>query len=210
MAYGRAALTALPDPRHEKRRSDIVLWCKTTEEGSARGHTSTANTGCGLRPIVFSVPAAIEPFGRSPRLRGAGKVGLIRDWPCAPHRRDRAMFARRHRIVSFAPAVLLLATVIGAGSVLAGIGRDGSASLRPSIAQPPSAVALGQPQDRPSDASRDCKNLIASFLNSACHSAEPRKLHAGHLTHRLATVVVGQADTRETDPADDRFPRPMR
>ena len=121
----------------------------------------------------------------------------------------RPVFVRhRYRYTaSFVPAILLLGTLIGAGSVLAGIDHDGPTSLRRSIPERPSAATLGQTQDLPSHASRDCKDLSASFLNPACHSAEPRKHHAGHLTHRLAAVVIGRADT---DLADALFPRQIR
>lgn len=120
------------------------------------------------------------------------------------------MFSHHRRITRLAPVVLLLASVIGAGSVLAGIDRDGPAVPRGPIAEAPSAAVLGKAQDRPSHTSSDCKNLTASFLNSACHPEAPRKVRAGHLTHRLATVVIGQADAQEAGPADDLFPRPIR
>jgi hypothetical protein len=40
--------------------------------------------------------------------------------------------------------------------------------------------------------------LNASFLDPACHSAAPRKRHAGRLIHRGANTAIGQADAPET------------
>jgi hypothetical protein len=113
------------------------------------------------------------------------------------------MSRRPRGITRFVLAFLALATVIGAGSVLAGIQRDDPVPAPATIGEPPAPASLGQTAGRPPHVSGDCRDPMASFLNSACHAMEPRKLHAGHLTHRLATVAIGRTDAGETRRADD-------
>jgi hypothetical protein len=98
----------------------------------------------------------------------------------------------------FVLAFLALATVIGAGSVLAGIQRDDPIPAPATIGEPLATASPEQTAGRPAHMSADCRDPMASFLNSACHEMEPRKLRGGHLSHRLATVAIGRTDARET------------
>jgi hypothetical protein len=113
------------------------------------------------------------------------------------------MYRRPRRITRFVLAFLALATVIGTGSVLAAIERDDPIPAPAMIGEPPAPASREQTAGPPPHMSSDCRDPMASFLNSTCHAMEPRKLHAGHLVHRLATVAIGRTDARETGRADD-------
>lgn len=120
------------------------------------------------------------------------------------------MYSRpsKRRNARYALVFFSLATVIGAGTVLGAVERGDLVRPLGSVGEfhPPANLdGRGAPY-----MSGDCRDPMASFLNPACHSAEPRKLHAGHRTHRLATSVIGRTDARETEPADDLQNRPMR
>jgi hypothetical protein len=108
----------------------------------------------------------------------------MRSWP---------RIRRRPRL---ALILILLATVIGAGRVLGHGNPDDSIPVRGSAELPPTADledgTMGHAH-KPGD----CRNLNASFLDSACHAVELRKRHPGHSAHRVATVLIGHADARE-------------
>ena len=104
---------------------------------------------------------------------------------------------RRRRMTPYALVFLALATVVGAGTVLGAVDRDDWAPLgRPTDKL---AVAAYSAEERGrSHQAGDCRDLNASFLDPACHSAAPRKRHAGRLIHRGANTAIGQADAPET------------
>jgi len=107
---------------------------------------------------------------------------------------------RRHRVARFALVVLSLATVVGAGTVLGAVDRGDLFPLGGRADKLPVVGAHAGQEDRVrSYKPGDCRDLNASFLDSACH-AEVLKRHPGRVTHRVATAVIGHADAREPEP----------
>jgi hypothetical protein len=113
------------------------------------------------------------------------------------------MYSRpaKRRTARYALVLFSLATVIGAGTVLAAVERNDPIPVRGSIGDASAIAYVREAEPHPSYTSADCRDVMASFLNPACHPAEPRKLRAGHLSHRRATAVIGRTDAPQTEPA---------
>jgi hypothetical protein len=109
------------------------------------------------------------------------------------------MYSRpsKRRTARCALVFFSLATVIGAGTVLGAVERGDLVRPLGSVGELPAPANIEPAQRGAPYMSGDCRDPMASFLNPACHSTEPRKLHVGHLTHRLATAVIGRTDARE-------------
>jgi hypothetical protein len=105
----------------------------------------------------------------------------------------------KHRASRFALALLLLATVAGAGTVFGAVDRDDSMPLARKGDKLAVVAHSGEEHGR-SHKPGDCRDLNASFLDPACHSSVHRKRHSGRLVHRFATAATGQTDMPETGP----------
>jgi len=111
------------------------------------------------------------------------------------------MRPRIRRNARLALVLMSLATVVGAGTVL-GRANDPNDSIPASesfVERAPIASFAEADRIR-SHKPGDCRDMNASFLDPACHSAELHKRHPSHAGHRVATVLIGRADGRDADP----------
>jgi hypothetical protein len=110
------------------------------------------------------------------------------------------MRSRIRRNARLALVLMSLATVAGAGTVLGRANEPNDSSpVSGSLVERAPIANLAEAEHVRSHRPGDCRDLNASFLDPACHSAELHKRRPSHAGHRVATVLIGRVDARDPE-----------